>query len=77
MGLIVRQSRKVRDQYTGDALAFYNTGQLFLEEYYTLSIIAQAGLGTSNLDGNTRLCTATAEQALCETFGALGIGHCF
>src|SRR5919205_1183497 len=35
MGLIVRQSRKVRDKYTADALAFYNSGQLFLEEYYT------------------------------------------
>src|SRR5205085_6131611 len=72
MNLIVRRSREIRDQYTGDALAFYTTGQLFLEEYYTLSIIAQAGLGTSNLDGNTRLCTATAEQALCETFGSDG-----
>src|SRR3954454_10440608 len=72
MGLIVRQTQKVREKYNGDALAFHNTGQLFLEEYYTLSIIAQAGLRTSNLDGNTRLCTATAEQALCETFGSDG-----
>jgi anaerobic selenocysteine-containing dehydrogenase len=72
MNLIVRQSRKVRDEFTGDAIAIYNSGQLFLEEYYTLSIIAHAGLGTSNLDGNTRLCTATAEQALCETFGSDG-----
>ncbi len=72
MERIVRRTHEVREQYTGDALAFYNTGQLFLEEYYTLSIIAQAGLGTSNIDGNTRLCTATAEQALCETFGSDG-----
>src|SRR5579872_3159007 len=72
LSLVVRQTQKVRQKYTGDALAFYNTGQLFLEEYYTLSIIAQAGLGTSNIDGNTRLCTATAEQALCETFGSDG-----
>src|SRR5205085_12553461 len=72
IGRIVQQARDVRDRYTGDALAFYNTGQLFLEEYYTLSLIAQAGIGTSNLDGNTRLCTATAEQALCETFGSDG-----
>ncbi len=65
MSLIVKQARKVRAEYTGDAIGFYTTGQLLLEEYYTLSVIAQAGLGTSNLDGNTRLCTATAEQALC------------
>ncbi len=43
-----------------------------LEEYYTLRIIANAGIGTSNIDGNTRLCTATAKQALCETFGTDG-----
>src|SRR5690348_16085339 len=72
MALVVRQTQKVRQNYPAAPLSFYTTGQLFLEEYYTLSIIAQAGLGTSNLDGNTRLCTATAEQALCETFGSDG-----
>ena len=35
-------------------------------------MIAQAGLGTSHIDGNTRLCTATASQALRETFGSDG-----
>src|SRR3954468_8645168 len=72
MDLIVRRTREVRDQYTSGAIGIYNTGQLFLEEYYTLSIIAHAGLGTNNMDGNTRLCTATAAQALRETFGSDG-----
>src|SRR5262249_7584853 len=40
--------------------------------YYTLSVIAHAGVGTDQLDGNTRLCTATAAQALQETFGCDG-----
>src|SRR3954467_5300893 len=39
MGRVVDESRRCRDSYTGDALAFYNTGQLFHEEYYTLSIV--------------------------------------
>jgi ferredoxin-nitrate reductase len=52
------------------AFGFYTTGQLFLEEYYTLGVIGKAGLGTPHMDGNTRLCTATAGQALKETFGA-------
>ncbi|HEV2744664.1 MAG TPA: molybdopterin-dependent oxidoreductase, partial [Rubrobacter sp.] len=47
-------------------------GQLFLEEYFTLGIIGKAGLGTPHMDGNTRLCTATAGQALKETFGSDG-----
>ncbi len=72
MALIVRRTNEVRDDYTSGAVGVYNTGQLFHEEYYTLSIIARAGLGTNNMDGNTRLCTATAAQALKETFGSDG-----
>src|SRR6478672_9308810 len=62
---------------------FYTSGQLFLEEYYTLAVIGKAGLGTPHMDGNTRLCTATAAAALKESFGADGqpgsytdIEHC-
>ena len=35
-------------------------------------MIGKAGLGTPHMDGNTRLCTATAAQALQETFGSDG-----
>ena len=65
------------------AHGFYTSGQLFLEEYYTLAVIGKAGLGTPHMDGNTRLCTATGAAALKETFGADGqpgsytdIDHC-
>src|SRR4029450_9762819 len=51
---------------------FCTSGQLSLEEYYTLALIGKAGLGTPHMDGNTRLCTATAAAALKETFGADG-----
>ena len=51
---------------------FYTSGQLFLEEYYALGILAKAGIGTPHLDGNTRLCTATAAASLKESFGADG-----
>jgi anaerobic selenocysteine-containing dehydrogenase len=63
--------------------AFYTSGQLFLEEYFTLATIGKAGLGTPHMDGNTRLCTATAATAMKESFGADGqpgsytdIEHC-
>jgi anaerobic selenocysteine-containing dehydrogenase len=69
MDLVVRQCREIRDEYTSGAIGIYNTGQLFIEDYYTLAILAMAGLGTIHLDGNTRLCTATAAIALRETFG--------
>ena len=54
------------------ALGFYTSGQLFLEDYYTLALVARGGIGTNHLDGNTRLCTATAGQSLKETFGCDG-----
>ena len=53
-------------------MGFYTSGQLFLEDYYTLAVVAQGGIGTPHLDGNTRLCTATADFALKETFGTDG-----
>jgi ferredoxin-nitrate reductase len=70
--LIARRTREVRERYTASAVGFYTTGQLFLEEYYTLGVIGKAGLGTPHMDGNTRLCTATAAAALKETFGSDG-----
>jgi anaerobic selenocysteine-containing dehydrogenase len=72
MGLVARRCRETMDRLAPDAVAFYNTGQLFHEEYYTLSLVSHAGVGTSQLDGNTRLCTATSSQALRETFGCDG-----
>src|SRR4051812_30951809 len=72
MDLIATRTREIRDRYTASGIGFYTTGQLFLEEYYTLGVIGKAGLGTPHMDGNTRLCTATAAAALKETFGADG-----
>src|SRR5689334_17223462 len=72
MRLIVSRSKDIIRDYGSAAIGFYTTGQLFLEEYYTLSLIARGGIGTPHVDGNTRLCTATAERALVETFGSDG-----
>ena len=62
---------------------FYTSGQLFLEAYYTLGVIGKAGIGTPHMDGNTRLCTATAAASLKASFGADGqpgsytdVDHC-
>ena len=70
--LIAQRTADIKRRFGAGALAFYNSGQLCLEEYYTLSVIAEIGLGTNHLDGNTRLCTATAASALIESFGTDG-----
>jgi anaerobic selenocysteine-containing dehydrogenase len=72
MTLIVKKTKEAIKKYTPLSVGFYNTGQFFIEDYYTLSIIAHAGIGTDQMDGNTRLCTATASVALRESFGSDG-----
>jgi anaerobic selenocysteine-containing dehydrogenase len=83
MTRIVERSSALLDEKGPLSHAFYTSGQLFLEEYYALAIIGKAGIGTPHMDGNTRLCTATAASALKESFGADGqpgtyadIDHC-
>ncbi len=72
MQLVVERSQQVLADHGPLGLGFYTSGQLFLEDYYTLAVIARAGIGTPHLDGNTRLCTATSDAALKETFGSDG-----
>jgi anaerobic selenocysteine-containing dehydrogenase len=84
MDLIVDRSKALLKRPGGAGrIGFYTSGQLFLEEYYTLAVIGKAGIGTPHMDGNTRLCTATAAAALKASFGTDGqpasysdIDHC-
>lgn len=84
MERVVARSRALRARPGGwGRFGFYTSGQLFLEEYYTLAVIGKAGLGTPHMDGNTRLCTATSAAALKATFGTDGqpgsyadVDHC-
>ena len=81
---IVTRSQELLGQPGGwGRIGFYTSGQIFLEEYYTLAVIGKAGIGTPHMDGNTRLCTATAASALKASFGTDGqpgsytdIDHC-
>ena len=83
MGRIVEVSKRLLRENGPLTHGFYSSGQLFLEEYYALGVIGKAGLGTPHMDGNTRLCTATAAAAFKESFGVDGqagsytdIEHC-
>src|SRR4051794_9840608 len=72
MGRIAERSAQLLQERGPLSHGFYTSGQLFLEEYYALAVIGKAGIGTPHMDGNTRLCTATAAAALKESFGADG-----
>ena len=72
MRRIVEVSKRLLAEKGPLSHGFYTSGQLFLEEYYALAVLGKAGIGTPHMDGNTRLCTATAGEALKENFGSDG-----
>jgi len=54
------------------SLGVIGTGQLVTEEFYTLGKLVQLGFGTSNFDGNTTLCMASAVSGYKLSFGSDG-----
>lgn len=72
MGQVVERSAALLEWKGPLSHGFYTSGQLTIEEYYTLAVIGKAGIGTPHMDGNTRLCTATASAAFQESFGTDG-----
>jgi anaerobic selenocysteine-containing dehydrogenase len=72
MEAVAGRTRQLLEERGPSSVGFYTSGQLFIEEYYTLGLVAHGGIGTNHVDGNTRLCTATAAAALKESFGSDG-----
>ena len=69
MGLVASKfSDAIRD-YGPDSVAFYGSGQLFTEESYTANKLFKAGIRTNNVDGNPRLCMASAASGYVQTYG--------
>jgi nitrate reductase NapA len=52
-----------------NSVAFYGSGQAFSEESYFMNKLFKGGLGTNNIDGNPRLCMASAAVGYVSTFG--------
>lgn len=52
-----------------DSVAYYGSGQLFTEESYSANKLFKAGIGTNNVDGNPRLCMASAAVGYTSVFG--------
>jgi anaerobic selenocysteine-containing dehydrogenase len=49
MDLIVAKSKELQKHLTNHSIAFYTSGQLFLEEYYALAMVGKAGLHTLHM----------------------------
>ncbi|MFV0421051.1 molybdopterin oxidoreductase family protein [Oleidesulfovibrio sp.] len=52
-----------------DAVAYYGSGQALTEETYLANKIFKAGLKSNNVEGNPRLCMASAVGGYVSTFG--------
>jgi len=69
MSLVTSKFRRAIDLYGPNSVAYYGSGQLFTEETYTANKLFKAGIGTNNVDGNPRLCMASAAVGYTKTFG--------
>jgi|TARA_B100001971_G_C18243928_1_gene572852 nitrate reductase NapA len=69
MALVASRFKTAHRSHGPRAVAFYGSGQLFIEESYTANKLFRAGLRTNNVDGNARLCMASAAVGYVQTFG--------
>ncbi|MHC0038272.1 molybdopterin oxidoreductase family protein [Pseudoneobacillus sp. C159] len=77
MGLMVEKAKDTLRTLGANGIAIYSTGQSTLETYYSIAKIGRAGLRSHLLDANTRLCTATVEWCLMQSFGSDGVPSSF
>jgi len=66
----------VAERFTGsvaahgkDSIAFYGSGQAYTEESYAANKLFKGGFGTNNVEGNPRLCMASAVGGYVTSFG--------
>jgi nitrate reductase NapA len=69
MELVAAKFREAIAEYGPESVAFYGSGQLLIEESYTANKLFKAGIGSNNIDGNPRLCMASAAFGYTQTFG--------
>lgn len=69
---LVGQMLAIQRRYGPQAMGVISTGQLVTEEFYTLGKLIQLGFKTTNYDGNTTLCMASAVSGYKRSFGSDG-----
>jgi nitrate reductase NapA len=69
MALVAARFREAIEKYGPDSVGFYGSGQGLTEETYVANKLFKAGIRTNNVDGNPRLCMASATAGYVSTFG--------
>ncbi len=61
---------EAKTQHGPDSCAYYGSGQALTEETYLFQKVMRGGLETNNVEGNPRLCMASAVGGYLTSFGA-------
>ncbi len=77
LDLIAEELAGVLRRHGPEAVAFYLSGQLLIEDYYVFNKLAKGFLGTPHVDTNSRLCMAAAVVAHQRAFGEDLVPGCY
>lgn len=69
LNLVCNKFKYFREKYGKDAVAYYGSGQCMTEESYTFNKLWKGGLRSNMVEGNPRLCMASAVGGYVTTFG--------
>ncbi|MDF7647845.1 nitrate reductase [Pantoea sp. Acro-805] len=69
--------RDIIAQHGPESVAFYGSGQLLTEDYYTANKLMKGFIGAANMDTNSRLCMASAVVGYKRAFGADAVPCCY
>jgi len=70
LDIAAAQFAQAKKEFGPDATAYYGSGQALTEETYLFQKVMRAGLQTNNVEGNPRLCMASAVGGYLTSFGA-------
>ncbi|MFW6330311.1 MAG: molybdopterin oxidoreductase family protein [Gemmatimonadota bacterium] len=70
MSLVAGKFRESIDRHGPNSVAFYGSGQGQTEETYLANKLFKGCIGTNNVEGNPRLCMASAVGGYISSFGA-------
>ena len=68
--LVAKKFNQIRKDHGPNALAFYGSGQAETEETYMANKLYKGCIGTNNVEGNPRLCMASAVGGYLTSLGA-------
>lgn len=69
LNLVAKKFGELQQKYGKDSVAYYGSGQCMTEESYTYNKLWKGGFGSNMVDGNPRLCMASAVGGYVTTFG--------